>query len=1053
MKRLLSVILALCPLMMCGQDDWQRLQNKITSDKVKTTVRTPRKTNTDPLPSSFLTVNPTALQKTLPDLSKGYYAECYSKIVNQYGFWKGVGHKLTEKETKHMNVYYRLLRRVGLPASAPFEYMQIVNSYGELTANASYRPHLSLIAVSDSAWDERLKSFCQAEKIIRNGMLVQENYFDADGKLILQYHPVSISKGHIVGHYTDAYGSFAKLSKVDGNDYISIWLDENGYEEKIAIIDEQGYMKPNKNDAFIDFRTHDKDGNVIRSMSTDALGNPIIDNWGNCGWESTFDKDGHVLTNVTINERGEPMRMPRKKTRETSYKRVYTYDQWGNMLTKTYLDPEDRPDTIRGGIHRYIYTYNDRGQETSRSAEDLNGKLVNFGTGYAKWIFRYDKDGNRIYRKYINHDGKLCTNGICVFIYNYKNGVRNLDMEFKTVNGVDTFLHYKKVASSPNDSIWYYGDKEFYLRKRDKYDRQIEYSCYDLQGNPTEPWGYHCNITEYKDSPHHSIHIDKYLDKFGNPSDTNGKNYSKSRDYNIDVTEIDSVNHVKTYTKYDGYRMVDKWGHIYNEDFTQSKALLYYDSLGFRGRTLKADALYYRANVSRSERGNSIVWSGENEFGEPSYLLNGDWDAAGIYCTNVVSADNYYNEDGDTIPSKLSARIRYKDNLYKAFCIELVDSAAYRAGLRTGDLIVRYGDWQYPKTTTGGRYRESLLIYETVRKATTTKPVVVMRFNPQTKTYCLTELTLPVGTPRQIGFLYHMLYLTPRERDRYDRTVKLQCSTVHLAADNTDWDENEPIHFIVPYKVGSTGNKRVFMNGFQDNAIILAWEPYLNGRSTLFKFSDEYRPLDNAFINKYDSIALHYTIDGRAVLRYVFDNDNFRYYVRRSFTKVPDATDFYEMADAVEADYFSRQPATLHKKGKKSFLPEGVEGFDNTRRLLTFEVNDEGQFRDKGLNGIFVVLSINDWYEGDSQDQCEEALKGNSEGMRRICMAKLIVDEDSYSIGPLMVMDFTTELLGVRRNWSIVPDSLYYKVMDWALKKRKIKFNPNRSLGQALIHF
>ena len=1036
MKRFLLVILALCPLMMYGQDDWQRLQNKISTDKVKTTVRKPQKTNTETLPSSFLTKSPTALKKTLPDLSKGYYAECYSKIVNQYGFWKGVGHKLSEEEMRHKNVYYRLLRRIGLPSGAPFEYMQIVNSYGELTANGSYLPHLTNVSESDSAWNVKLESFCQAEKIIRSGVLVQENYFDDEGKLILQYHPVSISKGHIVGHYTDAYGSFAKLSKMEGSDYISIWLDENGYEEKIAIIDEDGYMKPNENDAYIDYRVYDKEGNVLRGMSTDALGNPMMDNWGNCGWESTFDKDGNELTNATINERGEIMRMPGRKTRETSFKRVFTYDQWGNMLTRTYLDPEDRPDTILGGIHRYVYTYNDRGQETSRRAEDLNGKLVNFGKGYAKWIYRYDKDGNTIYRRYINHDGKLCKNGICVFVYHYTDGVLDLDMEFKTVNGVDTFLHYKKVVCGPNDSTWFYSDKDFYLRKRDSLGRQIEYSCYDIQGNPIEPWGYHSYVSEYNDSPHYSIHIDRYLDQFGNPVDIKGKNFS--RDYNIYVTEIDSVNHIKSFTKYDGTRKVDKWGHVFDDDFAQSKVLLYYDSLGFRGRTFKADALYYKANVLRNERGNSIVWSGENEFGEPSYILNGDWDGASVYCTNVVGTSNYYDEDGDTISSDLSKRRSFKDKLYKVFCIELIDSAAYRAGLRTGDLLVRYGDWQLSEASQVGRYRENLLVFETVRKATTTKSVVVMRFNPQTKTYQLKELTLPVGTPREIGFLYHMLYLTSRERARYDRTVKVQRSTVHLESKNTDWAENDKISFIIPYKVGSNSNKRVFINGFKDNAIILAWEPYLNGRSALFKFSDEYRPLENAFINKYDSIALHYTVDGKRVLRYVFDSDDFRYYVRRSTTQFPDVSDFYALANTVEAEFLSRQPADPSAKGKKSFIPEGVEGFDNTNELLTLEVDDDGQFRDRGLSGIFVVLSINDWYEGDPKAQYQEAFKGDADGKRHLCMAPLLGDKDNYTLGPVQLYEFTTEKLGVVHGFRPVPDAVYYKVL-YLAKKHKAK--------------
>lgn len=1037
MKRLLSVILALCPLIMFGQNnDWKQLQNKINSDMSRSSIRPSQKPKTDSLPSSFLTVNPTAVQKTLPDLSKGYYAECYHKIVNQYGFWKGIGHKLTKEDMQHTNVYYRLLRRVGMPAGTPFEYMQIVDSYGELTTNHSYEPHLFKITLKDSVWKEKLEKVCQVEKIARNGMLVQENYFDADGKLILQYHPVSIAKNHIIGHYTDAYGAFAKLSKLDGYDYISIWLDENGYEQEIAIVDENGYLKPNDDESFILLRKHDKDGNLIRGMSADAFGNPMTDNWGNCGWEATYDKEGNQLTNIYLDREGKAMRIPRKKTRENACKILYSYDKWGNMLSKSYYDKDHQKDTIIGGIHRYLYTYNDRGKRTSCQAEGLDGKLVDFGKDYASWENRYDEKGNNIYAVYRNQKGRLCSDGECIFISKFKDGEQILREKYKTTNGMDSVLTYRKVVTALNDTTWYYDENVVWIVKKDKEGRTVRSGYYNLSLIPIEPWGYHCRIDQFTDMPHYSIQTQKYLDREENLVTLNEK---FEEDHNIIVMEVDSVKHTKTYSKYVGQKLLDKWGYAYDEDFIQNRGLISYDSLGFRGRTFKAESFYYKANSTRNEQGNNIIWSGENEFGEPSYIQLGDWNNALIYCTSVVGSGYYYNENNDTIPTNYEKRINYKDGLYKSFCIELIDSAAYRAGLRTGDLIVRYGDWQYPVSSTFGRYWLNLLCYESVRKATEKKPMVVMRHDPLTRTSKLIELTMPEGTPRQIGFLYHMLYMTSKERARYDQTTKAQHHSVHLDSFNTTIEDNEEVHFVFPYKMGSANDKNAFMKGFQDNAIVLAWEPYKNGRSDLFKcYGDEYRPINNAFNNKCDSIALYYTVDGKTILRRVFNYDFIRYGVRRSSTEVSDASAIYALADSVEAAFLSQHPVAPSKKGKKSLpMADRNDIFDNTRHLQTFTVTDKGQFRDKGLSGTFIVLSLNDWYEGDPHSLLAEAIKDESEGKRHICMAQLLGDEGNYSMGPIQAFEFTTEWLGVTRKWSIVPDSIFYKVIDWAQQQKQ----------------
>lgn len=856
--------------------------------------------------------------KRFPDVS-GYYSECYTEIVNQYGFWKGIGKPLSKEHQRHLDCYYRLLRPKGAPAYAPFTHMQAVDAFGNLSTSHSYGPLLANPFKGDNgiddSWESKLEEICQAEKISRNGVVVQENYYDAEGELILQYFPTSVSKNQIFGHYTDPYGALAQLRDDTDSKYVMITLDENGYESQIAFANEKGQLLRNDDDAFIQLRKYSKEGFLLEGMSADAAGIPMIDNWGNSGWRSTFDADGNQLTNTTIDQYGQPMEMPHKRSDNDVVNTRYTYDQWGNRLSRSFYDENWQPDTTFEGIHRYVYTFDEHGQRTSCRAEGLHGQMVNFSKDMAMWINRFDSKGNLQFSLHINKDSLLSTDGTCIMRRAYdQNGKQTDAVRYKSSNGRDSVMTYRFVSRNGCDTTWNYSRKYINVALYDSLNRLVSDAYYDLDMNPEPYHSTYQRVThQYTDRPKYYKHVIKVLDKQGQPADMKHEDYW--RKYNIEVTEVDSLRRYEVITRYDGSRLLEKYGFEYKEDFETTCGLLYYDSIGCRGRTLKADALYYKAIPTKSVQGNNIMWQGVNEFGEHSYILNGDRDNSYVYCYNVMTDEHYLDENGDTIPKSADLRREFNSELPKSFCIELTHPVALKYGLQTGDIIVRYGDWMYPEVSTNGRYYENMLCYETIRKATVKKDVVVMRHDPVSKTSKLIELQLPEGTPSQLGFIYHMLYLTKKEAKRYNDVMAAQQKHLHLEITEIKNDEKAQLDFIVPYKVGKSYEKnRVFMDGFKENAVELGWQPYVGGKTYFFASYDNKMDVENVFRNvsrqPYDSICLHYTVDGKTTQRYIFRDDDFRYYVRRSNTKVDEASAIYALTDSLQQEFASRYPRT-----------------------------------------------------------------------------------------------------------------------------------------------
>ena len=848
--------------------------------------------------------------RRFPNVS-GYYSECYEHITTKYGLWQGIGEPLNAVQRRHTVRYYKLLRPKNAPANSPFTHMQIVNSYGKLTTDHTYGPILGNPFSGDKGlsykWKYKLEDVCQSEQIVAQGMLVQENLYDANGELILQYVPTYPKKNCVFGHYTDPSGLLAHLREDEDAAYISMEFDKNGHISRVAFTDEEGQLKRNDDGAFVQVFEYDKKGNMLCSQSADALGQPMIDNWGNSGWRYTYDKQGRILTATCIDQNGQPMRMPDAKSTNDVWSIRYTYDDYGNELTCSYYDLYGRTDTTSKGVHRYVYIHDDHGNTISCRGEDLKYQLVNYSNDVAQWERRYDDEGHLLMNVQRNKDGLFSTTGDCVSLFDYSKGIRVRTRTYESSIGTDTTLNYMTVYHPEADTLWNYYSDYLYIERYDKKHRTISQAYYDLDLNPIILYGgWHKCVNEYIDSPQHSINIEKYFAPDGSLVDINSEDFW--RGCNKKITEVDSITRTIIYSEWDGDKLLEKYQNTWDENYQNPIVLSYYDKIGTRGRTSMADAFYYEMERVRDPRGNIIVWRSLNEFGEPAYTQFGDWDNANLYCYYVNGDDYYYDENGDTISNYSEDKLKFKDSLNKSFCIELTDSCAYNYGLRTGDVIVRYGDWYYVEPETQYiNYCRNMLCYETVIKASVPKTITVMRHDPITKTSRLIDVELPAGTPQQLGFQYHIHYLTTREAEHFNEVIAV--SKKFKDVDTYDKNEsNDRVDFVYPHKIGSDSSKDVYTSGLCENSILLGWEVYADDDVYFFSCHNKQIDIDKAFSYQYDSVAMHYTVDGKTAKRFVFKDNYFRYDMTRVYSLVTDGSMIYALADSLQAAFDEQHP-------------------------------------------------------------------------------------------------------------------------------------------------
>lgn len=706
-------------------------------------------------------------QNTIITKDSAYYA----KIVKKHGWWIGIGKKMTLKEASHLNCYYKLSKK---NKAGNWTYIEAFDGYGNLTTYHDIGTYLANQYDDEdkglnSDWREKLQTVCKWEIVAdaSGNEVVQERALDSEGDVIYIYSPVKVGEREYTGSFTDSWGMpiFMRTDSL-GNDagyanFVHIIRDERGYEVLCSFTDRFGYPQKNKDGAYMTRREYDDKGNQIKEASLNIIGDNMIDDYGNCGWENTY-KNNHRISSIYYNANWEPMLFP--NLRNEGYK-VYGFrfepDEFGRDTAMVIIDAKGNPDVDREyGIHKIVYRYNNHGQQIYQAYYDINGYLIAGNKlGIAQMICDFTQEGffKTIEYKGVDEQYVVGGNGFCKKVFAYdKEGVEISEIEYVTNSDRELIksFEYSRDNSGNTVRIWYQKNKQR-VDSVDAKGRNILLAWYDLDGNPIENEGLHKDIMEFDDD--NNVETETWLDKDGNPYVDDDRGYSK------DVTIRDNKNNTRTIFQWYGGLLKQAYQQKVNPNSKIPTQQWDVTPYGEHARVGWYDNLHYTCDVDYTMYGDIRTMVGRNEFDEPAYLTflgtSGE-----VYHFSVPGKDHrlYYDEFGVEIPDSMMAD--FKSKLPKVFCIEVTDTTiAYPLGLRNGDVIISYGDWITEKDlNTNVNY----FYLETILKANQDKQITLLRHHPETNSSEILHRNLPKGKTSDLGFYPHKIYYTQREKQR-----------------------------------------------------------------------------------------------------------------------------------------------------------------------------------------------------------------------------------------------------------------------------------------------
>ncbi len=793
--------------------------------------------------------------------------ELYARIIKQYGWFKGYGKPLTKEEASHLTFYFRLSE---MNEAGHWTKIEAFDGYHRLTSNHSMATYLvnqydDNDSGADELWKERLKTICQWELVgdPKGKTVIQERAYDEDMNLIYCYTPVFIEKNKITGSYTDSWGMPVKMRKDSleaGANYVHITYDEQGNEILYEYMDEQGYRAKNKDGAYMTKKEYDKDGLQIKEASCNAIGNYMIDDYGNCGWYAEYNKNGQQTSSCYYDNNWKPIRISASKS-DNHIKSKYTYDEYGRLIKQEFLDENNKKDKNQNGVHCITNEYNEKGQVIKVSYFDINGNLTGSDSLNIAQIRKdYDKNGNEIYFELKNPQGNYVNNVLncCKQVITYE-GSETKSLQEYSAGGDSLYLTYDRQSYKDGKTIYKWLDKNICrIDSADSHGNDVLVEYYDLNGKPIMNGGYskHYTFYEYDEVPQRSYEF--YADTLNNYVIPDDQNWS------IRTIAIDTVSRTKLITIYDNsQKVISSVSMKYDKGFNNILSQMSLNDFGKPSRTYYEGALYYNVRVSNNIYGNFSSFIGENEFGEPAYIMNND--AVYHYMRFAPDGKSYYcDENGNDIGDMEE----FITNVPKAVCIQVIDTIGYTNLLKDGDILLKYGNWRYPQTCTeyNGNSENELNI-ETVLSAHGEKEIRVLRHNIKDKSSKVVSIRLPEGTPSELGFTTHQLCYTKKECERLETALNTYLTyneeiTVNADPSGNDTGKNEII-LVLPTK--SAYNNHVFKEkGLKDPAILIAFENRSLGNIWLFE--EESSGLENLITyypeRKFTLRNLYLTTDG-----------------------------------------------------------------------------------------------------------------------------------------------------------------------------------------------
>lgn len=292
------------------------------------------------------------------------------------------------------------------------------------------------------------------------------------------------------------------------------------------------------------------------------------------------------------------------------------------------------------------------------------------------------------------------------------------------------------------------------------------------------------------------------------------------------------------------------------------------DLLGHHARTHREKFFYYQARQGYTYLGDTAYMIGFNEYGEPSYITGSEYSGAKIYCKGIYGGNGiFYDENGEEIIDDMKV---FRSTLGKAYFVEVLTQQAYEAGLRSGDMIVRYAGFYYPTVQTDfWKYSNELQaqIYMSRNKE---KDIYVLRYDSKMNAHAIQRVHLPTGTAGQIGFQFIMGCLTKRETARYNEAVRryLKENDKEEISDGMDYSiclVRKPLSIVRPYKIDAT-EMPTWQDGLREDVIVVAAQVIdsIGHITQTYTISQNGCVLDNLKYDKEEEkLIIYYTTDGK----------------------------------------------------------------------------------------------------------------------------------------------------------------------------------------------
>lgn len=719
------------------------------------------------------TTPPRPLRPASPRLPDTVYSMETSK---QHG-WFGPLAVISPEIARHRPVNVRFTAR---DAKGHWHRMEMVDGRGQYVPGI-INPYILNIgsAGSDSLankdWVDRVGAACIYEFISdpSGDAVVQERAYDKDRNLIYIFSRTPIGRNkegrrQYVGSYRDFYGLPAEMRLDSVYTYgtlVMLTEDRWGNDSVVEYMDARGVKKPNADGVAMAVYVNSPEGYRLRGESRDADGRLTLDNWGNCGTEIAW-QDGLQISSRYMDDKWQPMRMPgiRETDNAGAAGAVNKYDGYGRRISMRYIDTDGSNMATDDGIARVDFKYNDYGEEIGRAFYGLDGKLHDSTHGFARSVVEYDDRGRILSTDWYNaaglpnQDNRFLSRREQAF-----DSVGNtvIDRRYEG-HGAKHVLIYEAIKK-PRCHAYSYSDSSTRIDSLDAQGRPTLTAFYDSIGRPENVDGWAREVTTYTDGDRKNRATVEYFDEHMRP--TNDEN---GRARIIYITDSVAAKQLRV-----GYRADGSLLDVYA--FTFDSLPLYsvggeYDTNMFgvpcrAGGT--ASVRHYYAKVLKTQRGQFATLVGRDEFDEPDYISS-PWTLYYYQRLNPRLSSQFYDEDNRPIADIVALR----DALPKVMSIEVVDSAAYRLGLRDNDIIVADGNYRNRPTDSVAldTFKRDWVL-GLMSHGMAPRRMVVLRADTALGIYRPVVIDRLRGLPSQNGYIAHVRYLTHRQKDRINEII------------------------------------------------------------------------------------------------------------------------------------------------------------------------------------------------------------------------------------------------------------------------------------------